>query len=377
MQLLSIVYIPAEKIKLSDKNPFKPAEGLKHQKMIKSIRLYGLMQPLIVYPDGEDSYLMLAGHDRFRAAVKNGERELPCIIWRGNPTAVVFDSNTCSRSLSEEEIAALNEDEWKKEFINMEVLPKLIPKLAELYAKGELPTDLVIEIASNYSQEKQLEFLSTFSVTEIVEVSPDEGRIEELENQIEKLTKDLPDLSSKLTRKDTELIKLRKEKDRLTEQIEEISEELEEAKTGAQKEAMKELGKDLEEFKNKWSEVSYKLKAKETEIENLKSTLEGLARTESAYLAELNATKMQFQEKWSQREKDFKKQMSTYSRPDLIIRRFRDISEVMDSFHQQLSELPFTESAFIEMKKSFSDLVVEKVDALGKLLNKKMQDADK
>lgn len=52
-----------------------------YQKILASIKAVGLIEPLIVYPEGED-YLILDGVQRYRALVEMGIEVVPCILGR-------------------------------------------------------------------------------------------------------------------------------------------------------------------------------------------------------------------------------------------------------------------------------------------------------
>ena len=74
-----IVYIPAEEIKPSPVQPRKnfDREGL--EELSRSIKSYGILNPLTVRCRG-GKYELVAGERRLRAAKLAGLRELPCIL---------------------------------------------------------------------------------------------------------------------------------------------------------------------------------------------------------------------------------------------------------------------------------------------------------
>jgi len=75
-----IVKVSVEKIKI---NPWQPRTTFDHDKMEElaaSIKQYGIIQPLVLAPGDGDSYQLIAGERRFKAARLNGLQEVPAII---------------------------------------------------------------------------------------------------------------------------------------------------------------------------------------------------------------------------------------------------------------------------------------------------------
>ena len=61
-------------------HPFKPYSEDKLQTLAQSIKAQGLHQPIIVRPNGESNYEILAGHNRVEAFRLNGETHIPAIV---------------------------------------------------------------------------------------------------------------------------------------------------------------------------------------------------------------------------------------------------------------------------------------------------------
>ncbi len=76
----SIKIIPIAKIQPNPDQPRKnfPEESI--EELAQSIRKHGLLQPIIAEPSGTDSYIIVAGERRFRAAQRTGLEELPVIL---------------------------------------------------------------------------------------------------------------------------------------------------------------------------------------------------------------------------------------------------------------------------------------------------------
>ncbi len=81
------------KMELVRSNPYQPRktfEKEKIQELAQSIKTYGLLQPVIVTPDG-DGYCIVAGERRFMACETLGWTEIPAIIraYQGSSMAAV------------------------------------------------------------------------------------------------------------------------------------------------------------------------------------------------------------------------------------------------------------------------------------------------
>lgn len=57
----------------------RTANNREYEKIVASIKAVGLIEPLIVFPDGDD-YVILDGVQRFRALVEMGVEKVPCIV---------------------------------------------------------------------------------------------------------------------------------------------------------------------------------------------------------------------------------------------------------------------------------------------------------
>ncbi|MBW6411778.1 ParB/RepB/Spo0J family partition protein [Clostridium weizhouense] len=74
------ILIPINNIKSDVEQPRKNFDSEKIIELSQSIKLHGVIQPLIVRQKGEDHYIIVAGERRWRAAKLSGLKELPCII---------------------------------------------------------------------------------------------------------------------------------------------------------------------------------------------------------------------------------------------------------------------------------------------------------
>jgi len=73
--------IPLSSINVVDGfNPRRQFDQAELEKLAASIRLQGLLQPLIVTPDGDDSYRLIAGERRYHASGLAALMEVPAIV---------------------------------------------------------------------------------------------------------------------------------------------------------------------------------------------------------------------------------------------------------------------------------------------------------
>ena len=63
-----------------ENHPFKVVDDEKMEELAESIKLNGVLTPVLLRPDDEGTYEMISGHRRLRAAKKAGLRKIPAII---------------------------------------------------------------------------------------------------------------------------------------------------------------------------------------------------------------------------------------------------------------------------------------------------------
>ena len=215
---VKVVMIAENRLEDYPNQPFKLYDDDKKQEMIESIKINGIMQPLIVRPIEGGKYQILAGHNRRNCAKEVGLTELPCII-KDNLTddeakIYLIDTNLCTRdNISPMERARayrIKYDTYKKRNIKTSVLEEvrkdnygmarsmmikeekssngtiqrylrltyLIPELQELVEKGKL--------SLNFGE--KISFLSSEEQRVLSEILLDE-KIKLTENLIKKIRK--------------------------------------------------------------------------------------------------------------------------------------------------------------------------------------------
>ena len=99
-----------------ENHPFKLYEGERFENMVRSIKEFGVIVPVIVRPKGYD-YEILSGHNRVNAAKAAGLLEVPVVIKENledeEAMLIVTETNLMQRSFSDmlhsERAAALSE----------------------------------------------------------------------------------------------------------------------------------------------------------------------------------------------------------------------------------------------------------------------------
>lgn len=106
-------------ITLIDRNPNQPRKTFDEeslQEMSKSIKAYGVLQPLILVKNGDDRYLIIAGERRFRASMIAGLKKVPAIIRDFTPQQIAEIS--LIENLHREDLNAIEAAEAMRELMD-------------------------------------------------------------------------------------------------------------------------------------------------------------------------------------------------------------------------------------------------------------------
>jgi len=79
VQILSVVDLNLDRIRLNPNQPRKSFDDHKLDELAESIRQNGILQPVLVRPVDGESFELVAGERRFRAAVQAGLRSIPAV----------------------------------------------------------------------------------------------------------------------------------------------------------------------------------------------------------------------------------------------------------------------------------------------------------
>lgn len=99
------IYIPLEKLTPFPDNPFKPYEGQRLEDLIRSIQDNGVLMPILVRKTSDETYEILAGHNRVNAARECGLDKVPAMICEPKSDEevwkIVVESNFNQRSVKD------------------------------------------------------------------------------------------------------------------------------------------------------------------------------------------------------------------------------------------------------------------------------------
>ena len=74
------VYIRTDQILPFEHHPFKVIDDDKMDELVESIKLNGVLTPVIVRPDDQGTYEMISGHRRLHAAKRAGLATIPALV---------------------------------------------------------------------------------------------------------------------------------------------------------------------------------------------------------------------------------------------------------------------------------------------------------
>ena len=194
-KLEKIQILPLTELHPFRNHPFQVRDDDEMDKMVDSIKEYGVMTPAIVRPRKEGGYEIVAGHRRCHASQRAGVETMPCIVRdMDDDTAIILmvDSN-CQREhilpsekakAYEMKLAAIKRQGQRRDLTSGQVvqklsvqevadgsgegyktvqrfirLNKLTPELMKMVDDGKLKTTPAVEL-SYLTPEEQEDFLS-------------------------------------------------------------------------------------------------------------------------------------------------------------------------------------------------------------------------
>jgi ParB family chromosome partitioning protein len=78
IEILSVIDIRS--IRLNPRQPRRTFDKDKLDELADSIRVHGIIEPVIVRPTGEGTYELVAGERRFRASIQAGLNKIPAVV---------------------------------------------------------------------------------------------------------------------------------------------------------------------------------------------------------------------------------------------------------------------------------------------------------
>lgn len=95
-EIEGMIDIEVDAIYPFENHPFKVLDDEKMEELVESIKVNGVLTPVLLRPDDEGTYEMISGHRRLKAAKKAGLRKIPAIIKEMNDdeaTIAMVDAN--------------------------------------------------------------------------------------------------------------------------------------------------------------------------------------------------------------------------------------------------------------------------------------------
>ena len=112
-------------------HPFKVIDDEKMQELVESIKVNGVLSPVLIRPTGMDTYEMISGHRRLHAAELAGLTAIPSII----------------REMTDDEAMAEQTGESARSIQRYICLTELIPELLEYLDLKRIPFTSAVEIS--------------------------------------------------------------------------------------------------------------------------------------------------------------------------------------------------------------------------------------
>lgn len=104
-----IVHLPIDLLKPFPNHPFELYSGERFEDLADSIKACGIITPLLIRMLDDNTYQILSGHNRNKAAKAIGLETVPCIVLTDltddDALMIMLDSNTNQRSISEMSIS--------------------------------------------------------------------------------------------------------------------------------------------------------------------------------------------------------------------------------------------------------------------------------
>ncbi len=192
---MNAILLPIEKIRPTE-NRFPNLGDEQFERLLSSIKENGILEPLHVKKDN-GNYLLVQGHQRFRAANELKIPEIPCIVVESErAVAAEFDVNLYRRHLTPAEVA-------EYEILKTRLAPaqkKLIPELAFLEEALPDPLLKVLKDMNEHAQRKFYNSLPQKYVTDPEETKRLEHIIDDKTKRLDLQTKAVSELQKEIER---------------------------------------------------------------------------------------------------------------------------------------------------------------------------------
>ena len=245
-----IVYLPTDKLRPFAEHPYKVIDNDEMESLVESIKMQGVLTPIVVRPMSDGAYEIVSGHRRVFACRKLGIFAVPAVVrelTREEAIVVMADSNLHrdgllpsekafaykmkldaikrqgertdltsdhrgQKSLTSVERIALESDESKSQVQRYIALTNLIPEFLQMVDEGKMALTPAVEISRLHKESQRMLYrmcdicdcTPSYSQTVRMRRLADEGALgweriseimsEEKANQKEKVTLFMDDL---------------------------------------------------------------------------------------------------------------------------------------------------------------------------------------
>lgn len=164
-------------IGLIQSNPYQPRQYFDEQalaELTESVREKGVIQPILIRKDEDDTIYLVAGERRLRAARDAGLEKIPCVLTKGNPIEISLIENLQRENLKPvEEAEALarmiKEYKYTQEQLAQVIgkarttitetlsLNKLPQEIKDECRRADLPKRVLVEVTKKKNPEEMIE----------------------------------------------------------------------------------------------------------------------------------------------------------------------------------------------------------------------------
>ena len=145
-------------------HPFKVVDDDKMEDLVNSIRLNGVLTPVLVRPTDEGGYEMISGHRRMHAAERAGLTKIPAIIRELTDDAMKRQAGRPDKNSPQvgtnfraDEEVAKQVGESKNQVYRFIRLTELIPELLDMVDIKKMPLMTAVEVS--YIEQKVQKYL--------------------------------------------------------------------------------------------------------------------------------------------------------------------------------------------------------------------------
>jgi len=190
---MKLFFVDVSKLKPNPDNLFPPLPPAEYEDLKGSVARHGIQEPLIVIPEnGTGSYLIQAGHHRWRAATELSIGLVPCIESTHDKVDAIIETEIYRRMLTKEDRLKYKAKAAKVRGDSVRAFTDahLLPEIKALEKSGKITETMAIQLAL-LPHENQQAVLDMMKPAEIIEVIDPDNKF--LKAEQDKHQKELAD----------------------------------------------------------------------------------------------------------------------------------------------------------------------------------------